>query len=152
MVKTENINFRISPDQKQALEKRAGERGENLSQIVSSAVDFYLAFPPGFMAELQKISDMVKLPISVVIVHLMQVYSAQDAALIKYFGKSKTFSRAFRFDPKKGLLSGDELSDLVFAEVSKEIEGIIEKAERSKRVKKPAELKIDEASLLSQLL
>lgn len=149
MVKTENVNFRISKDQKEALEKLGGG---NISHAVSSAVDFVLTFPPAFMAELQKIAASLKLPVPVVLVHLMQVYVAQDGALIKYFGKSKTFTRAFRFDPKRGLISGDELSDLVFKEVSGEIERILEKVEKSKQLGRKPSLRIDEASLLSQVL
>jgi len=149
MIKTENINFRISKEQKEALEK-LGEG--NLSQAVSSAVDFFLTFPPGFMSEIKKIAEMVKLPIPIVIVHLLQVYSAQDTALIKYFGKSKTFQRAFRFDPVKGMITGDELSDLTFKDVLRELDKILEKKERSKQPGKKFNLTIDEASLLAHVL
>lgn len=136
MIKKRNLTLmlRISEEERDLISRASKKMDTTMTELVISAIYLYANIPPAFLAQLKQKAAKVKLPLSTVLINLAQVYMAQDAAISRNFG-SKSWERAFRIDPQKGLITDDSLSDLAFREVDKACADLKEKLKTGKRVK-----------------
>lgn len=104
--KDDTMILRVNMDQRVKIVDAAMERDTTLSQLIRDAVDFYVAFPVTMIEQIKKATADVKMDIYDIIPRLLLVYVATDAAIVKNFGISRTFERAFRFGPDGKLLEG----------------------------------------------
>lgn len=123
----ERVTFLLTDKERVTIENAATERGKNLSELIRDAVEFYASFPVALIEQLKKATVDIKMDIYEIVPRLLLVYIATDAAIVKNFGISKTFERAFRFGPDGKLLEGSELSDKTFEEVDKVCKEVLKK-------------------------
>jgi hypothetical protein len=147
-----NIMVRLSLDQRAKALMAAKDGDSSVSDIVRRSLDFYLAFPQGFLEQMQKVADEAKLPMPTVVVHLLQVYASVDTAVIKNFGISNTFQRAFRFTPEGKLIEGDELGEILAKESDELAKELRRKLEQTKRTGKPARITREEIPIIPALM
>jgi hypothetical protein len=142
--KDDQMLIRVNMAERVKIVDAAMERDRTLSQFVRDAVDFYVAFPVAMIEQLKKATADIKMDIYDIIPRLLLVYVAMDAAIVKNFGISKTFERAFGFGPDGKLLEGSELSDKTFEEVDTVCKEVL------KKMKWMAEGRQDKKVLLSK--
>lgn len=105
-------------EEKKRLHKIAERRGQSFSELIRDGVEIIAGLPDEFLKQYQQICDATKLGLPTVFVQFLLVYAAQDAAVLKVYGHSNTYQRAFQFD-QKGIISGDRLSKKIYNEVLK---------------------------------
>lgn len=112
--------IRVDGATREHLQKVAKKRGTTFSGLLIEGARMLADFDEGFLDEMQKASDRLRLNRSTVIQQLMINYLAFDMAMMEVLGTSKTFERAFRFGPD-GLITGDELSKQIQKETEKDL-------------------------------
>ena len=146
--KTDYLTIRITPDKKAYLEIRAQIMKMTFTDLLITGATMYADFDPDFLKQMKEIAEKVKLDMPTVIQQLLLVYAAQDAAILKTFGVSKTYQRAFQFN-EHGLITGNQLSDAVFAEVKEAALALRERLEGNRGAGAPLKISKDTAALLA---
>jgi len=123
-----------------------------IPEYLRQAVEFYGSFNEDFLKQINDTAKLTKTNTATVIQQLLTVYMAQDFAIYSTMGKTKTFQRAFQFTPE-GLISGNQLSEQVAAEVTKAAEDLRSRLEAMKHGKmKETIISFEEAGLMSARL
>jgi hypothetical protein len=121
----------IPETEKIRLQEVAKRRGITLTDLLLNGGRMLANFPDAFLDQIQAVSESTRLSFSQVLTQLLLTYAAEDAATLKVFGKSQTYSRAFRINNRGVLLTGDKLSDEVYAEVLKSAQDLKKRLEDS---------------------
>lgn len=119
MVKEELLAVRVTTELLEQSKAEAEKRDINLPEYVRQALDFFASFDPAFLAIMEKAAEISKLDIPTVIQNLLVFYMAKDQAEYNVNGPTSTYKSAFRFD-ETGLVTGEKLHSLVYAEQEKE--------------------------------
>lgn len=139
---------RLTEEERDLITRASGKMEMTMTELVTSAIELYANIPPAFLAELRRMAKKVKLPVATVFLNLAQTFFAQDKAIAENFG-SKTWERAFRFDPRRGLITDDSLTDLVFEEINGACADLKEKMATSAKNRKPLLITKDETILIA---
>lgn len=131
----DRIIIRLGEEKRKKLLDEVTARDTTISALVRTSLDFFTAFEPAFMAQMERAAKISKLEIPAVIQNLLTFYLAKDQAEYNVYGPTRTYSSAFRFD-EKGLVTGERLHDLVYAEEEKEAKDILRKLKRASADKK----------------
>ena len=123
------------------------------SEYLRQCEKFYRAFDPDLIHQLEKAAELSKQDIPTVITQLLLTYMGQDFAINETMGKTKTWARAFQYDSTGRLITGNELSDKVTAEVKEAALGLKKRLEGMKEGKvKQTVVTRAEAGLMSAQL
>lgn len=109
---------------KDHIQKVAASRGVSLTQFFVDGALLLAGIDADFMKQLDELKESTKLSTAQVLMQLVLVYTAEDAALAKSYGRSETIRRAFQFDGQGRLITGNELSDSVYNEVLENAESL----------------------------
>lgn len=123
----------IPLSEKTRLQAIAKKRETTLSALLRDGVRMLADFSDDFLAQIGAVASSTKLSPSQVMIQLLLVYIASDAATLKVYGKSTTYQRAFQFDNQGRLITGDRLSDKVFAEVLESAQALKKRLQDSAR-------------------
>lgn len=147
--KEATIIIKLTPKNKETIEKGAKNRELTMTALIEKALEYYLTFPIPFIDQIEAMAEKVKLPPALIISNLFQVYVSQDAAITKHFG-SRTWERAFKMDPVKGLITDESISTQTFKEVDQAIEDLKAKFKSAdKKKEKITYLTKDESALIA---
>ena len=126
-VKDAVLHVRITNSQKQKIEAEAKKQDVTVPEYVLEALEFYSSFDVHFLEHIYSLAEKVRLPMPIVIEHLLQAYLGSEAANIEIFkNKTRIFQRAFQYD-ENGLITGNRLSDLAYQQQKKESEALYQK-------------------------
>jgi len=150
--KDKNTMVRLTLEQRAKALLVAQEGDSSISDVMRRALDFYLAFPQTFLRQMENVAAEAELPMPTVIVRLMQTYAAAHGAVLKNFGKSNIWSRAFRYTPEGKLIGGDELGEILEKEYDEIAKELRRKLEQTKRTGKPARITEEEIPMIAELM
>jgi len=150
-IRDDQMILRVNMDERVQIVDAAMERDTTISALIRDAVKFYLGFPAGFIEQMEKVAKEYKTDVSTIISRFMLVYVATDAAIVKNFGISKTYDRAFRFDEKGRLMQMEQISDNTLEEVDKICKEVLKKLKRTSRTGEESVLTKEEAGFIPVL-
>lgn len=127
----------IPETEKKRLQETAKRRGITLTDLLLKGGLMLAEFSDGFLEQIEKIAETTRLSVSQTIIQLLLVYVSKDAATLKARKRSDTFELAFRYD-KNGLITGDQLSDMVFDEQKAALKDLYDRWEANKK-KRPGQ-------------
>jgi len=130
--KTEKFVMRVTEEEHFDILRASGKH--NSSEYLRRCEKFHRSFHPDFLTQIEQAAELSKQDVPTVIQQLLTVYMAQDFAIYEVMGKTKTYSRAFSYEKGK-LVTGNELSDKVAAEVKAEAMALKKRLEAMKEGK-----------------
>jgi hypothetical protein len=148
MSKDERLVMLITKEQKDKIKVESKKQNINEPEYVRQAIDFYATFDVHFLEKIYIHAEGQKIPMPIVIQQLLTSYLAQDYAFLEVFGKpTRAFARAFQHD-EKGLIEGNDLSELVLKQTKEDIAGLREKLVESVQEEKSVRISKEEATIM----
>lgn len=118
------ISIQVKEAEKRKYDKAAADREMSLTALVKAALGLYIDIPADFMAQIERVSETLKLTPATILCHMIIKRAAFDAAWLEVFGAPPPgVYKEFRFD-ESGLVTGDQLSELLKAEYVKEMKDL----------------------------
>lgn len=112
-VKKTMVSLQLRQIEKEMFEDRAKDHGISLSELFRKGAYFFGALPPGFMYEIEKYSEEMKIPLTTIVIHAIQKLFAQYKAWLNVFGGPPPgWMREFKWQDGK-LITGDDLSKIL---------------------------------------
>ena len=124
---TEKFVMRVTEKEQFDIFRAAGNL--NTSEYLRRCEKFHRSFDADFLAQIEKAAELSKQDVPTVLQQLLIVYMGQDFAINETMGKTKTWARAFQYDSTGRLITGNELSDKVTAEVKEAALGLKKRLE-----------------------
>ncbi len=112
--KSTNTAIRISPSEKEFLEKRSKEIGMTFTDLLKTGAMMYASFDPVFMEKISGMSEATKIPEYLVIQNMIIKRLADDAADQEVYGKRPRSLPEFSFT-ENGPITGAELFEMLKA-------------------------------------
>ena len=153
IIKEETIAFKATKLQKRMIWDQAKAHGMKVPDFIRFSINFFSNFDRDFIEQIEGVADRMHLPLSTVFQNLLVFYVAKDKAILDGFGtNTMTYNRAFMFDKDAKLIEGNELSELIYAKYSEEIQNLKKKLEDGSKKKCPVHITSHEAGLLAERL
>jgi hypothetical protein len=148
--KTELLQVAVTPEQKEKYEAEAKKQDVSLSDYMRECLDNWSTFDVHFLEHMNIISEKLKFPMPIVIQNFITAFITAESAMLETYGTSpKTYKRAFQFSDAGELITGNELSSLVYEQTKKDAETLKRKLEDSARTGKPAKITTEEGTFLA---
>jgi len=150
MAKEEIMAVRMTTEQREKINEEARKQNLTGPAYVLQALDFYASFDVHFLEQINITAEKMQLPLTTVIQNLLLAYIAADSAMLEtYKTPPKTFKRAFQFSDQMTLITGTDLSHLVFDQTKTDAEALKKKLDNSVRTGKPARITTEEGVFLA---
>jgi hypothetical protein len=134
--KSSQINFRVTDTQARKIKFVARENKKTIQALLEESIDLRCKIPKTFWTEIEKIAETYQLPAATVFAHMVVKQASIDYAYLQVFGKRPPgINREFRFD-EKGLVTGDQLSNLLLDEYTELFKTLKEKFIRVDKLEK----------------